>query len=126
MAYFPSSSCETESSSSLRHFVTTLRSLLRISWSMLGRHMWLQCHRFFFQFLEPTVHEIIQCKANHPNRFDGLLCPRKSNLLGRTSGIVLRTIGSMHDVIATFHGGIESFLNLFFIPSELLGNLLPR
>src|ERR1039458_1118411 len=125
MAYFPSSSCEMESSSNLRHCVTTLRSLLRISWFMSLRALRMRCCRLLLQFLEPTYHEVIQSKADDPNRFDGLLRPRKANLLCGASGIVLRTVGSMHDVIATFHSSVECFLDLFFIPAELLGDLFP-
>src|ERR1035441_9356458 len=55
MPYFPSSSCETESSSSLRHCVTTLRSLLRISWSMSRHPLRTRCHHKLLQFRRPDV-----------------------------------------------------------------------
>ena len=93
---------------------------------MSRRPLRLRCCRLLLQFLEPTRHEIIQCKANDPNRFDSLLRPRKANLLGGASGIVLRTVGPMHDVIATFHRGIERFLDFVFIPTKLLGDEAPR
>src|SRR5229473_3080418 len=125
MPYFPSSSCEIESSSSLRHCVTTLRSLLRISWLMSGRPLRL-IRRLVLQFLEPTRHEVIQCKADDPNRFDGLLPPRKANLLGEASRIVLRTVGSMYDVIATLHRLVKRFFDFVFNPTELPGDEAPR
>src|ERR1017187_1871024 len=126
MPYLPSSSWETESSSSLRHCVTTLRSLLRISWSMSRRFLRLRCRRLLLQFREPTRHEAIKCKANDPNRFYGLLRPRKANLLGGTSRVVLRTVSPMHDVVATFDRGVEGLLAFFFGPTKLIGDEAPR
>jgi hypothetical protein len=79
--------------------------------------MWLRRSSLLLQFLEPTCHEVIQSKADDPNRFDGLLRPRKTYLLCRASRIVLRTVGSMHDVVATFHRGVECLLDFFFIPA---------
>src|SRR5579864_2145359 len=125
MPNFPSSSCETESSSSLRHCVTTLRSLLRISWSMSRRPLRLRCRGLLLQFLKSARHEIIQRKANNPNRLDGLLRPRIANFLAWASRVVLRTVGPMHDVVAAFHRGVECLLDFFFSPTELLGDEAP-
>src|SRR5271157_3173976 len=113
MPYFPSSSCEMESSSSLRHCVTTLRSLLRIFSSMSHRDLRLRRCRLLLQFVEPPPHEVIQCKANDPNCFDRLFRPRKADLLSGARGGFLRTVGPMDDIVATFHRGIECLFDFF-------------
>src|ERR1022692_441702 len=117
MPYLPSSSWETESSSSLRHCVTTLRSLLRISWFMSGCPLRMRCRRFLLQFLQPAGHKVVQCEADDSNGFDGLFRPRIPNLLSGTSGIVLRTVSSVHDVIATLDSSIKRLLDFAFVPA---------
>ncbi len=47
----------------------------------------MHCRRLLCQFFEPSCHKVIQSKADDPNRFDGLLRPRKDNLLCGASGI---------------------------------------
>src|SRR5882724_8817503 len=107
MPYLPSSSCETKTSSSLRHCATTLRSLLRISWCISRRDLRLRRCRLLLEFVESTRHKAIQRKANDPNGLNGLLCPWKADLLSDACGIFLRTVRPMYDVVATFHCGIK-------------------
>src|SRR5690348_3261365 len=101
MPYFPSSSCETDSSSSFRHCVTTLRSLLRISWFMSGHFLRMRCRSLLFEFFQSGRHEVIQRKANDSNGLNGLLRPRKADFLYGASGVFLRAVGSMNDIVAT-------------------------
>src|SRR5262245_61098310 len=126
MPYFPSSSCEMESSSSLRHCVTTLRSLLRISCSMSGRSLWLRCRRLLTKFFQSCRNQFIEAKANDTNRIDGLACPGVANLLWWSIRLLLVSVGSMHDVIASIHGVIDCLLQLFLVSPQPFGNLHPR
>src|SRR5262249_36389598 len=111
MPNLPSRASRVSSSSSLRHCVTTLRSLLRISWSMSHRPQPLRYRSLLLQLFDPTHHEVVQCEADDSNGFDGLLSPRKSDFLRRAGGIILRTVGSMHNVVPTFHCGVECLLD---------------
>src|SRR5712692_3633842 len=110
MPYFPSSSCEMESSSSLRHCVTTARSLLRISWSISLRGLLLQGRRFVTKVCESRSNEFIEAKAHHAHRVHGLACPCVADFLGRSIRLFLFAVGTVHDVIPSIDGVIDSLL----------------
>jgi hypothetical protein len=93
---------------------------------MSRRPLRLQFRSLLIQFLEPSHHEVIQCKANYPDRFDRLLRPRKPNLLSGTGWIILCAVGPMNNVVTALHSGVECFLDFFFCPAELVGNETPR
>src|SRR5262245_22899730 len=113
MPNLPSRASRVSSSSSLRHWVTTLRSLLRIFSSISGGSLRLRCRRLLTKFFQSCRNQFIEAKADDTNRIDGLTCPCVANLLWWPIRLLLVSVGPMHDVIASIHGVIGCLLQLF-------------